>query len=502
MSRNITLILVYLTVFIDQLGYSFVLPILPDFVSKLNGTSIEMGILVASYAFTQAISAYIMGSLSDTYGRKLFIVLSLVGSFLGPILQAYSWHIWIFILFRAATGLFAGSITLGQAVISDTCKPEERPKYMAQLGGVISFAFAFGPAIGGLLAQITAETPFLFAGGLALLVLIFVFTHLEESLPSLKEKESIKTELKKLNKKTAYDSIESERIDFLNNRLKAIDEEKEIALLKAKNKPSIKIHWNILMILSLVAKFTNESSTIIIESMYGMYIKEQLGASTLDFSLILCSTGVVSSFCQLLVFPLLHDKWHIPIATISYFGALCVCIGFILMAYMKQVWFSYISCNIMYLGYCFLTTVTPSVLSAQSPPEVQGKALSVGILVGQVAMVISPPVMGIVYETSPVMSILTGSIFGIIGFIAMIILRYIPGGKYADVPIQQENQQENENEKEISCILPDIEKKSTISEVQKEIDEQSITNNQTSIQIISSNDTSISKIIVSKTESL
>ncbi|KAK8803864.1 hypothetical protein WA158_001558 [Blastocystis sp. Blastoise] len=495
MKQNITLILVYLTVFIDQLGYSFVLPILPDYVERLNGTSVEMGILVASYAFTQAISAYVMGSLSDKYGRKLFIILSLLGSFLGPILQAFSWHIWIFILFRAATGLFAGSITLGQAVITDTCKPEDRPKYMAQLGGVISFAFAFGPAIGGLLAEISLETPFLFAGGLAFIVLIFVFTHLEESLASLKEKDAIKNELKKLKRKTAFDTNEAQRMDFLNHRLKAIDEEKTLALQKSKNKPTIKIHWNFIMILSLIAKFTNESSTIIIESMYGMYIKQQLGASTLDFSLILCSTGIVSCFGQLVLFPIFHDKLHIPIATISYWSGILVCIGFILMAYMKQVWFSYISCNIMYLGYCFLTTVTPSVLSAQSPPEVQGKALSVGILVGQAAMVISPPVMGIVYEKSPVMSILTGAIFGFIGFISMFILRFIPGGKQADV--RKDTDANMDNSDKLHSIEIDVEKKEDEDPIIEDVTKKSSSEQpENPIQLIASNDASICKIIV------
>lgn len=113
-----------------------------------------------------------MGILSDKYGRRPFLIASLIGSFVGmkcrvmfglwgvgPLLQSISWNMISFILFRGLTGLLAGSITLGQSIITDCFPVEERAKYMSQLCGMVSFAFVFGPAVGGFLAEWALRVP-------------------------------------------------------------------------------------------------------------------------------------------------------------------------------------------------------------------------------------------------------------------------------------------------------------------------------------------------------
>ena len=113
-----------------------------------------------------------MGILSDKYGSRPFLIASLIGSFVGmkcrvmfglwdvgPLLQSISWNMTSFILFRGLTGLLAGSITLGQSIITDCFPVEERAKYMSQLCGMVSFAFVFGPAVGGFLAEWALRVP-------------------------------------------------------------------------------------------------------------------------------------------------------------------------------------------------------------------------------------------------------------------------------------------------------------------------------------------------------
>ena len=181
------LIIIYATIFADSLGYSFVMPILPYYTEQMKGTPLELGIVLSIYAFTQAISISIfnsfsllpgciyMGSLSDKFGRKLFIIIALFGFwtgtalfkliFLGLLFQSFVPTIWLFIIARGYTGLLAGSSTVGQAYIADVVPLEKRANYLSQVGAIMSLAYVIGPAFGGLLAEISLQTPLYFIAG-------------------------------------------------------------------------------------------------------------------------------------------------------------------------------------------------------------------------------------------------------------------------------------------------------------------------------------------------
>ena len=119
-----------------------------------------------------------MSYLSDIYGRKLFLVLSLFGSWVGirlitrkggnyydsisivgPILQALSPNMTLYIITRGLTGLLGGSVTVGQAYLADCIPPEDRSTVLARLTGVAAFAFIFGPIIGGIFGQASYRLP-------------------------------------------------------------------------------------------------------------------------------------------------------------------------------------------------------------------------------------------------------------------------------------------------------------------------------------------------------
>ena len=116
-----------------------------------------------------------MGSLSDKFGRKLFIIIALFGFwtgtalfkliFLGLLFQSFVPTIWLFIIARGYTGLLAGSSTVGQAYISDVVPLEKRANYLSQVGAIMSLAYVIGPAFGGLLAEISLQTPLYFIAG-------------------------------------------------------------------------------------------------------------------------------------------------------------------------------------------------------------------------------------------------------------------------------------------------------------------------------------------------
>lgn len=117
MEKNliISLILVYLTSFIDAFGQSMIIPILPKYTNYFGSSTIEYGICFASYAVSQFFSYIIMGKLSDLYGRKLLLLISLFGSTTGPFIQAICNNIWTFTAARFYTGCLGGNSTISYA---------------------------------------------------------------------------------------------------------------------------------------------------------------------------------------------------------------------------------------------------------------------------------------------------------------------------------------------------------------------------------------------------
>lgn len=111
----ISLVILYLTVFMDNFGTSMVVPILPQYSKEFGSSSFEHGITFSSYAIAQFVSMSVMGWLSDKYGRKKLLIVSLIGSVFGPILQGFCKSTWTFILARFLTGAFSGSSTIGLA---------------------------------------------------------------------------------------------------------------------------------------------------------------------------------------------------------------------------------------------------------------------------------------------------------------------------------------------------------------------------------------------------
>mmetsp|Transcript_19662 Transcript_19662/g.29353 ORF Transcript_19662/g.29353 Transcript_19662/m.29353 type:complete len:360 (-) Transcript_19662:21-1100(-) len=185
-----SLFVAYLSVFIDMLGLSLIIPIIPFLALRFGADSTALGYIYASYNGAQMISVPITGYLSDKYGRKPMILASLFGSFIGFLIQGLAQDILTFCLGRALTGLFGGSVPIVNAYICDTVPAPNRPKYFAQLGAVIIVAFMFGPGIGAGLAQFSLETPMFVACGTAgfgFLLALVAFKEPKRKIPNKEE---------------------------------------------------------------------------------------------------------------------------------------------------------------------------------------------------------------------------------------------------------------------------------------------------------------------------
>ncbi|MCA1591530.1 MAG: MFS transporter [Acidobacteria bacterium] len=164
------LLVIFVTVFIDLIGFGIVIPVLPFYVegTKFNATPRTVGLLFASYSVMQLIFTPVLGRLSDRYGRRPVLFLSLLGTSAGFFILGFATTLWMLFAGRIIDGITGGNISTAQAYIADVTTEENRAKGMGMIGAAFGLGFIFGPAIGGILSQWGTHVPFLFAGGLAL----------------------------------------------------------------------------------------------------------------------------------------------------------------------------------------------------------------------------------------------------------------------------------------------------------------------------------------------
>ncbi|HVO74267.1 MAG TPA: MFS transporter [Ignavibacteriaceae bacterium] len=154
MKKTTPLTLIFLTVFIDLLGFGILIPILPAFATKLLGVDeTAIGIAIAIYSFTQFFFNPILGQLSDKYGRKPVIVLTLLLNATGYLIFAFTKTYLVLLLSRIIAGIGGSSIGVAQAYIADVTTKEKRAKGMGLIGAAFGLGFVFGPMIGGYLSK-------------------------------------------------------------------------------------------------------------------------------------------------------------------------------------------------------------------------------------------------------------------------------------------------------------------------------------------------------------
>lgn len=161
MKKKLPLILIFTVVFVDLLGFGILIPMLPTFAIKEIGLSeTAIGLVIASYSLVQFIFNPIFGSLSDQYGRRKIILITLLLNAAGYLIFAYSHSFIMLLISRLVSGLGGSSIAAAQAYIADITEKKDRSKGMGLVGMAFGLGFVFGPILGGFLAEIN----YLFAG--------------------------------------------------------------------------------------------------------------------------------------------------------------------------------------------------------------------------------------------------------------------------------------------------------------------------------------------------
>lgn len=187
------LIFIFITILVDVIGIGIIIPVVPKLIINLTGSAVSDaatigGLLMISYSVMQFLFAPFIGELSDRFGRRPVLLISLLGLGIDYIFHAFAPTLaWLFVG-RFLAGITGASFTVASAYIADVSTPENKAKNFGLIGAAFGLGFILGPLIGGYCAQWGVQVPFFVAAALTLLNFMFGFAIVPESLPKEKRR--------------------------------------------------------------------------------------------------------------------------------------------------------------------------------------------------------------------------------------------------------------------------------------------------------------------------
>ncbi|MGB5288633.1 MAG: MFS transporter [Ignavibacteriaceae bacterium] len=387
MKNKSALSLIFLTVFIDLLGFGILIPILPSFaVKELGVDETAIGIAIALYSFVQFIFNPILGKYSDKYGRKPVIVLCLFINALGYIIFAFTSSYIILLVSRIVAGIGGSSIGVAQAYIADVTTKENRSKGMGMIGSAFGLGFVFGPLIGGFLSKLGYMETGLAAASFSFIAFIVTIILLPESLP--------------------------DRSGFVDTKRRLLNID---AILKAFKNPSLAILISLFFILTF--SFANIYGTF---ALLGLQV---YGFSDLQngymFGIIGLSSAIVQGGLIGPITKLLGKK------RILYIGSFIIMITLAIIPYAGNFLWLAIDGIFLSLGTGMLQPTLLSLISEVTSEAEQGITLGVNQSLSALARMFGPLWGGFAFEFFGYpFPFLTGAAFMFL--IVMAAIFYIP----------------------------------------------------------------------------
>ena len=168
------MIAILLVVIIDIIGFGIIIPLLPFYAETFGASPQKVTMLMVVFSLSQFIAAPIWGSLSDKYGRRIIIWITLIGSVVAYLFLAYSQTLYGLFIARAFAGFMAGNISTAQAYLTDITDKNNRAKAMGLFGAAFGIGFILGPALGGILAGSDPSNPNVFLPPITAALLSFI----------------------------------------------------------------------------------------------------------------------------------------------------------------------------------------------------------------------------------------------------------------------------------------------------------------------------------------
>ncbi|HET54752.1 MAG TPA: MFS transporter [Ignavibacteria bacterium] len=385
MMKKASLSVIFLTVFIDLMGFGILIPILPTFASKELGISdFQIGIIIAVYSLVQFLFNPLLGKLSDRIGRRPVIIVSLLFTVFSYILFSFSTTFFLLLLSRILGGFGGSNIGVAQAYIADVTSKEERSKGMGLIGAAFGLGFVFGPMIGGFLSEYGYDIAGLGAAGFSFLAFLFAVFALPES--NINRTKSKKFEIKLFD------------INFTKETLK---------------KPVI--GTMIILFFIIVFSMANIYGTFSLIAYKVYHFSDQ------QIGYLFGMIGIIGVIIQGGGIRYLSVKFSDR--TLILMGTICMTIGLGMIPYGQNFIGVAIIASVLAIGTGMLQPTILSLISQYSPDKEQGAILGLNQSASSFARVLGPLWGGFSYDflgyEAP---FLTGAFFTLLTFLIALVL--------------------------------------------------------------------------------
>lgn len=181
-AKRRALMTVAFTLFLDLAGFGIILPILPYYAESMDATPTMVALLSTAFSAAQFVMAPVLGRISDRYGRRPVMLLSIAGSAAAALVLGFAGVLWLVFVARLVAGSSKANVSTAHAYVADLVPQEDRAKYMGRMGAAMGMGFVFGPAIGGLLEGLHGPAfPFFVSAGLSVVNLAMAALWLPET---------------------------------------------------------------------------------------------------------------------------------------------------------------------------------------------------------------------------------------------------------------------------------------------------------------------------------
>lgn len=351
------LFVIFMTVFIDLVGFGMIIPLSPYLAQKFGADSFQVGLLMAIYSGFQFFFSPFWGRLSDRIGRRPVLLISLFGSAASHLVFGIAGSLTVLFAARAFAGLFGANISTAMAYIADITGEKERSKGMGLIGAAFGLGFVCGPALGGIIAIYKPEYVAFAASFICFANFAMAFFVLKESLSP-----EVRANLKKRGSRVAS-FIRAFRVPILNS----------------------------LLAISFLTAFGLSA----MEASLFLYVKDVFGWSLEHASFGFAYVGIAMAFNQGFLVRRLLPKYGEP--PLLLFGTLLFASALLLTGFASHVWMLGVSMTLLALGSGFVNPSVNGSVSLLSEANQQGEAMGVVQSLSALARILGPPIGGYLY---------------------------------------------------------------------------------------------------------
>lgn len=375
---------IFLTVLIDVIGMGIIIPVLPFYVESFGATAFGVTALFAVFSLCSFLSAPFLGVLSDKYGRRPILIISILSTSLGWFVFASATSLVFLFVGRIIDGMASGNFSTAQSYLIDISKnKKERTQNLGIISAAFGVGFILGPMLGGFLSPISPSFPFWFVAFLALFnAALAIFLVPETNFRATKEKKQEKMEWNPF-----------------------------LPLLRAFRNKSLHSPFFIWFLFNLAA--------VGMQSIIALYVSRAFGFGAVMAGVFMTFVGIVIILNQL---AFLKHFWlkYFSENDLKFWLLLVFGIGFLLMVIKNLTWFI-IGIVVMTFAQAVLRVVLTSHISGEGNSKQQGELMGVSSSLGAVASILGPLIAGAVFHLKINAPFYLSAAFGFLAFLIFLI---------------------------------------------------------------------------------